>query len=130
MKEESLIFLILRILVGIVFIIHGLNKTKTLDSWHQFLSGKNATFGYSFSSLCAYIEIIIGFLVLFGLFTRFSALVGLIFMCIAIYIAHFDDPVKTYVYQISLILIFLSIVIYGGGDYSLDYFFKDIRKKI
>ena len=123
MKEESLFFLIIRILIGTVFIVHGFNKTKSLENWNQFLIRKNVTLGYSFSSFIAYSEIIIGVFILLGIFTRITAFIGLIFMCAAIFIAHINDPINTYLYQISLVLIFICLIIYGAGDYSIDYFF-------
>lgn len=125
MKEESLFFLILRLLIGIVFIVHGLNKIKSPDNWNDFLMSKKSTFGYSFSLFIAYCETIIGIFLVLGLFTRITAIIGIIFMCAAIYIAHINEPINTYSYQISLVLILICISIYGGGDYSIDYLLKN-----
>ena len=41
-------------------------------------------------------------------------------MIIAIYLAHIQDPVYKYIYQISIILLGISVLITGSGNYSID----------
>ena len=119
-EEDSLFFLIIRLIIAIIFIYHGYGKIINVENWTSYLVSKNVPSFLGFVS--AWFEFIIGILLLLGIFTRLSSLGLIIFMIIAILIAHINDPVDTYFYQIGIILCGIIVLLGGGGKYSLDNF--------
>ena len=50
-------------------------------------------------------------------------------MIIAIYLAHIEEPIYKYLYQISIILLGITLLITGSGNYSVDNFITLNLKK-
>ena len=119
--EKSLVFLCMRSILGIIFIKHGIAKLGDgYQSWANFIKSKNINEIFAIASIIA--EILIGFLLILGIYTRITALIGFIFMLIAVFIAHDKDPLigeKGISYQILIIFILLSLTITGSGDYAI-----------
>ena len=117
-EEKSLIFLILRLILGLVFLYHGFNKIIKLSSWTESMEKKGIH--SIISVLAAIFEFILGLCLCFGFFTKYAAVGAALFMVAAIYLSHIKDPIKKYVYQITLLLIAVLICIDGPGIYSID----------
>ena len=116
--EQSIVYLLVRLIIGVIFVYHGSKKLLDLENWNKFIISKNLPeFLGIFSAL---FETIIGIFLVIGFLTRLSSLGLIIFMIIAIYLAHIQDPVYKYVYQISIILLGFSVLITGSGNYSFD----------
>lgn len=116
--EQSIVYLFIRLIIGIIFLYHGFNKLLDLQNWNKFIVSKNLP--EFFGIFSALFETIIGIFLIIGFLTRLSSLGLIIFMIIAIYLAHIQDPVYKYVYQISIILLGFSVLITGSGNYSFD----------
>ena len=84
---------------------------------------------YFLGIFSALFEIIIGILLIIGFLTRLSAFGLIVFMITAINLAHINDPIYKYLYQISIILLGITILITGGGNYSFDNFITFNVKK-
>jgi uncharacterized membrane protein YphA (DoxX/SURF4 family) len=126
-NEESIVYLLIRVIIGIIFVFHGYNKLLDLQNWNKFIVSKNLPeFLGIFSAL---FEIIIGILLIIGFLTRLSSLGLIIFMIIAIYLAHIEEPIYKYLYQISIILLGITLLITGSGNYSVDNFITLNLKK-
>ena len=126
-NEESIVYLLIRVIIGIIFVFHGYNKLLDLQNWNKFIVSKNLPeFLGIFSAL---FETIIGILLIIGLLTRLSSLGLIIFMIIAIYLAHIEEPTYKYLYQISIILLGITLLITGSGNYSVDNFITLNLKK-
>ena len=121
MEEKSLVYLAIRIIVGVIFIYHGFSKIGSgYDSWINYITGEGIP--KHIGTFAAIFEILIGVAILFGLYTHLAALGGLIFMIIAIYIAHRKDPIlgeKGIGYQILIFILCIGLAITGGGKFSL-----------
>ena len=126
-NEESIVYLLIRFIIGIIFVFHGYNKLLDLQNWNKFIVSKNLPeFLGIFSAL---FETIIGILLIIGFLTRLSSLGLIIFMIIAIYLAHIEEPIYKYLYQISIILLGITLLITGSGNYSVDNFITLNLKK-
>ena len=127
--ETSMFFLILRIILGIIFIYHGISKLrskKSLEEWNTYISSKG--FNSFIGTFATYFELFLGIFIIFGLFTRIvSALIAIYMLC-AIYIAHYGSPFNTYFYQICLLFLAIMISINDNNKYSIDHIVKSPKK--
>jgi putative oxidoreductase len=123
-KYQDHILLILRIVVGLAFILHGLPKIQAPFSW----MGPNSFAPGIFLGLAALSEFGGGIALILGLMTKLASL-GLAFtMLVAVYF-HAIIKGDSFVgkpgegsYELALVYLLISIlfIIYGAGKYSLD----------
>ena len=124
-------FLVLRIGIGLIFMMHGYGKLiGGPSSWH-WLGSQMSLFGISFlptlwGLLAACAEFIGGFCLVVGLGTRIASFFMVCVMIVALSM-HFSkgDAFATYSHALSLAIVFLSLLIAGPGNYSLDHYLFD-----
>ena len=121
-KCQDSIYFIFRILIGSLFLQHGLQKLFGL------LGGTSVPL-VSLMGLAGIIEFLGGILIILGLFTKITATIAALEMLIAYFRAHFPNNIIPILNRGELTLLFFSafliLVIYGAGKYSLDKtFFK------
>ncbi len=121
---------ILRILLGIIFLMTGLMKLFMADyaeAWSiQLIEAEIPlyTFNYWFVPV---LETILGLFLLLGYRSRISALIVIQIMLVAIYVhltvtdpgAFPSQPQEPYI-PIAVILMALIVIIKGAGSWSLD----------
>lgn len=119
--RAPLVLAILRIMAGLLFLAHGTQK------FLGFPSGARAASGWAFADPAAYagiIELVCGFLIAFGLFTRPAAFLASGTMAAAYFIAHASSnfwPVNNMGDAAILYsFLFLYFVFTGSGPISLD----------
>jgi len=119
--------LVVRVLIGITFIIHGYPKlTGGLEAWN-FLGSTMENLGIDFipafwGFLCAIAEFFGGVLLALGLFTRISAVFLFLTMMVAtIFHIAKGDSFDVSSHAIELGVVFLGFMLMGAGKYSLDY---------
>ncbi|NHM07590.1 DoxX family protein [Flavobacterium sp. CYK-4] len=119
--------LIIRILIGITFIIHGFPKlTGGIETW-TFLGGTMKIVAIDFMPafwgfLCAIAEFLGGIFLALGLFTRISAAALLLTMLMAtLFHLTNGDSFDTASHAIEDGILFLGFIYMGAGKYSLDY---------
>ena len=116
----------IRIGIGIIFVFHGWAKiTGGTEKW-LWLGSQMKHFGITFWPLfwgimatCA--EFFGGIFLTAGFATRIAALFMSCVMIVALsyhFSAH--DPFATYSHPLSLLIVFIGLIIAGGGAYSLD----------
>ena len=120
--EPSFVFMIVRSLLGLVFIYHGYSKLCDMKSWTKLLESKGISSHVGIFFIC--IELILGFLFCLGLFTRQVAVGLSIYLIASIIILHFGKPVKMNLYEIFLLLTIFLFIFHGAGEYSLDHHLK------
>lgn len=99
---------------------HGLPKIKRIMSGEMGF-GDPIGLGPELSLvLVAFAEGICGFLVVIGLGTRWASIPLIIAMTVAGFIHHAADPFGTKEKAFLFLLIFVVLLITGGGKYSLD----------
>lgn len=124
--------LILRLALGICFIIHGLGKLGIVGPGNMAgFTGWLTSLGVPFPAMQARIamatELAGGTLLALGLGTRLAALFCLVTMVVAATIGHKgggylitnNPPGNEYALNLAVLMLFLILV--GPGDYSLDH---------
>jgi putative oxidoreductase len=119
-SDSTLFFLILRMLIGVIFIYHGFPKILDMNKWINFMSTKGIPSVVAI--FAGWIELIIGICLIFGILTRISAFFAAVFMIIAIILVHIGDPILTYIYQIALLNVSLILIFAEPGILSIDNF--------
>jgi uncharacterized membrane protein YphA (DoxX/SURF4 family) len=121
---------VLRILVGLVFIMAGILKVLVPSLGHAF-SGQLEAAGIPLHGLVLYtfpiVEMVLGILLLVGLHARISAALAAVSMVVATYVhIVIDDPSLFPLQPVEPIgpLVLLAILIYtmiqGAGAWSMD----------
>ena len=116
-KWADQLYAVFRILVGVLFVQHGLQKIFGLF-------GGQAQSLVSLMGLAGIIELVGGLLLALGLLTRWAALVSGIQMIVAYIMVHAPQGWVPLVNKGELALLylaaFLAILAYGAGTWSLD----------
>lgn len=120
-EEKSLVYFTMRLILGSIFIYHGISKVGSgYTDWMSYMNSLNIN--TIFAVFAIIFEIFIGFFIILGLYTRLVSLGGIIFMFIALYLAHSKHPIlgeNGISYQILIILICVGLTLTGGGKYSI-----------
>lgn len=131
-NSQSLLLLALRLAMAHVFVWSGWGKLNHLSRVVEFFTqlGLPAPgFQAPFVAAC---ELGFGLLILFGLFTRLAAIPMIVIMLVALGTAKMSDihsidslmSIPEFLY----IFILATLISFGGGKFSLDFFFdKKLR---
>jgi putative oxidoreductase len=114
-KTKDTMYVIFRILFGLLYAMHGLSKIGGL--------GKPAMTGFMFFiGVC---ELLIGLGVLLGLFTRLAAIGGFVIMAGALITAHFPKGINPMANGGELALLFLIgfllVFAFGARKFHLSH---------
>jgi putative oxidoreductase len=126
-KYQPQVLSLLRIIVGLVFLQHGMQKWFGVPVANPNFA--NITL-MSMVGIAGLIEIVAGSLITVGLFTRAAALIASGEMAVAYFTSHFPRGMTPMANNGSLAVlycwVFLYLVFAGAGIWSLDYM---LRKK-
>ena len=119
---RTIVYVIARVLVGLLFLQHGLQKTFGVF-------GSQASSLFSLMGLAGVIELDVGITVTLGLLTRWFAALGALQMLVAYFMAHAFNafpPVVKGGGELALLYfaVFLLILAKGGSKFSLDCYLK------
>lgn len=128
--DNSLAPLMLRIPIGIIFMVHGAQK---LFGWFggyglEGVAGWMESIGLAPGMLMALLagsaEFFGGLFILLGILVRPSALSLALTMLVAIFVVHFDNGLLSsnngYEFALALLAASVSLLFSGGGRFSLD----------
>ncbi len=125
-KYRDIGLLILRIGIGVMFIMHGLPKLMAGPEKWAMLGGVMKFLGIGFAPTAwgfmgAFSECIGGLLLVLGFFTRPACFLLLATMVVAM-LMHIGkgDPFVKYSHALEAGILFLSLILIGPGKYSLD----------
>jgi putative oxidoreductase len=112
------VYCLMRLVVGLLFACHGGQKILGYPPVAKAMQLDTlGTFG-------GYIELICGFLIALGLFTRFAAFLACGQMAVAYFMVHakggFFPIINRGEAAVLYCFVFLFVVFYGGGRFSLD----------
>jgi putative oxidoreductase len=130
---ESLANLIGRILLVLIFLSSGIGKIGNFEGTAQYM----AKFGMPFTSFFLFgaivLELVGSITIILGYFTRFGALLLIIFLIPTTLIFHtnFVDPMQKihFMKNVSMLGGCFFLLGTGPGRFSLDFLFGDKKKK-
>lgn len=126
--------LIGRILLVLIFLNSGIGKIEHFEGTAQYMAqyGMPSTSFFLFGAII--FELVGSITVILGYLTRFGALLVLIFLIPTTIIFHtnFDDPIQIIMLMknVSMFGGCLVLLAMGPGRFSLDYLFKDRKKRV
>lgn len=114
--------LLLRLALGLIFIVHGLPKIKNLRMTAHHFESMGFRPGNLWGTIVAFVEFFGGLAVFFGLLTGVAALGIAINMIVALFwkINKGQGLVGGFEFDLILLVVALTIVMLGGGAYSLE----------
>lgn len=119
---EPQIFAVMRIVVGLLFLCHGLQKA--LGAFGG-VNGAPAPF-FSLIGIAGWLELILGLMIAMGIFTSAAAFLASGQMAVAYFIGHFPQgfwPILNQgVEAVLYCFIFLYIAAHGPGIWTVDMF--------
>ena len=132
-KYRDIGLLILRVGIGVMFIMHGLPKlTGGPEKW-EMLGGTMKSLGVGFAPMvwgfmAALSEFAGGLLLALGFFTRPACFFLLATMIVAMSM-HISkgDPFVAYSHAMEAGILFLSLILIGPGKYSLDDQIRSVK---
>mgnify|MGYP001613687113 CR=1 FL=1 len=109
-KYKGYLYFVFRILVGLLFFTHGIQKFGLL--------GGSSVDLISLMGLAGTIEILVGALIVIGFLTRIAALIGAIEMLVAYFMAHLPSGLNPLTNQGEPALLFFVafLVLMGYGS--------------
>lgn len=109
---------IIRFAVGIVFLLHGLDKASDITSVVSFFS--NIGLAPFMAYIVTGLEIIAGAAMIIGLYEQIAAFIIVIIMLFAIYLVKYPQGfLGGYEFDLLLLLVALGIGLTGPGKYAL-----------
>lgn len=114
--------LIYRVAAGSFMLTHGYPKFaklisgKAIEFADPFGLGAHASF-----VLAVFAEFFCSILIILGLGTRIASLFIIATMSVAVLHAHAADPFAKKELPLLFLLIFLSVLVFGAGKYSIDH---------
>ena len=111
----------IRVLAGIIFIVHGIPKLVNIPgTQHFFLHAMG--FPPEMAVLIALLEVIGGFALLFGILTRVSAILFIIEMIGATLTAKLQKGfISGYEFDLLLVAVSISLLLTGPGQPSIEW---------
>uniref|UniRef100_UPI00404885BE DoxX family protein n=1 Tax=Algoriphagus sp. TaxID=1872435 RepID=UPI00404885BE len=121
MKLQDLGLLLVRLLAGGMMLTHGIPKISRFFGEGPVKFADPFGLGPEISlGLAIFAEVGCSFLVMIGFKTRWATIPLMITMLVAIFYAHTADPFSKKELPLLFFTLFLSILISGGGKYSVD----------
>jgi uncharacterized membrane protein YphA (DoxX/SURF4 family) len=127
-KQYAWSLLILRLCLGFNFAMHGFSKfsggIENTSQWFESI-GIPGILAYG----VALLEVLGGFALMAGLFTRFLSVLYIIVMIVAIYKVQLSRGfLGGYELEMTFLAVSLALMVSGGGLYSVDHALFPSRK--
>ena len=118
----NLCLLLVRVTAGLFMLVaHGLPKLNRLTSGEPIKFADPFGFGADVSlGMAVFAEVLCSFLVIIGLATRLASVPIIVTMVVAATVAHGGDPFSVKEKPLVFILVFLMLLVFGSGRYSID----------
>jgi putative oxidoreductase len=119
--QSSFALLLLRVASGGMMLTHGIPKVMRLFGGEEIKFADPFGLGPEISLiLAAFAEGICSILVILGVKTRYAVIPLIITMLVAAFVAHAADPFGRKELPLLYCAVFISLLLTGGGPYSLD----------
>jgi len=127
-KMRALGALIGRVLLVLIFVISGIGKIGNLEGTAQYMAQHGMPFVPFFLVGAIFLELVGSITVILGYFTRFGALLLIVFLIPTTLIFHtnFADQVQMIMFlkNVSMLGGCLILLAQGAGGFSLDYLLR------
>ncbi len=122
LKNNDLALLLLRLGVGVIFIVAGWGKLNGIEGTQNFFGNINIPMPGIMAWVVAIVEFLGGVMILVGFKIRIPALLLAITMLVAILTTKLgaDNPFRAMRLDLMLLLTSLALSMIGAGKYSLD----------
>ncbi|MDX1350661.1 MAG: DoxX family protein [Putridiphycobacter sp.] len=128
-NNVDLVLLILRLVVGIFMLTHGIGKFDALFGGEPIQFPDPLGIGATVSlAMAVFSEVLCSILLIIGLGTRLAAIPLLITMLVAALIVHSTDGFGRQELPLIYTTLYIAIAILGAGKFSLDYLITKGRK--
>ena len=125
----NLWLLILRVSIAGFMLTHGYPKLTRLFEAGEIKFSDPIGLGPEISLvLTVFSEFICSILIGLGLFTRIATIPLIITMLVAAFIMHGADPFARKELALMYMLIYITLLVFGGGKYSVDKLFYKAEK--
>ena len=125
----NIALLILRLAVAGFMLTHGYPKLTKLLAGGEIKFSDPIGVGPTISLVLVVLaEFLCSILVGLGIFTRLSTIPLIVAMSVAAFIAHGPDPFGRKELALMYLLIYVFLLITGGGKYSVDHFISKKSK--
>ena len=119
----SLITLWTRIIIGMLFLNHGIEKWMNFNIMVETFPDP-LWLGSTISLiLVIFAEVFCAFAFIFGIFFRIALIPMIINMSVAFFVVHSDMPLSIKELSLLYLIIFVACFIAGPGRYSVDHIF-------
>jgi putative oxidoreductase len=117
--------LILRVVVGASMLTHGIPKLQMLFAGGEIQFPDPLGIGAILTLvLVVFAEGLCSVLLILGMLTRLASIPLVINMAVAFFVIHGADPLEKKELALFYLLIYLTLLVFGGGKYSLDKVFR------
>jgi len=122
---DDLWLLLLRLGVGLSMLTHGIPKLQMLLAGGEIAFPDPLGIGAIWTLiLVVFAEVVCSVFLVLGLFTRLASIPLVINMAVAFFVIHGTDPFGKKELALFYLFIYLNLLVFGGGDYSLDRAFR------
>ncbi len=119
-KYHDVALLLLRIGVGLIFIVAGWGKLTGIEGVQGFFGNLGIPLPGIMAWIVAIVEFFGGLMVLFGAYIRIPAILLAIIMVVALLTTKLGGEFSAARVDLLLLLMSGSLVILGSGKYSID----------
>lgn len=125
---EPIALLVLRIVVGVIMVVHGWQKVSDIQTWQ----GHVASMGLPFPMVSAYLgaagEFLGGLGLIFGFLTPIAAFGVFCTMAVAVFWVHWPNGLLAknngFEYPLTLMTVALYLMMRGSGPLGIDPFIE------
>lgn len=119
-KRSDLALLLLRVGVGIIFIIAGWNKLTGIDGTINFFGNIGIPLPAVMAWVVALVEFLGGIMILLGAYAKIPYLLMAIIMVVALLTTKFGGEFSAMRLDLMLLLSSVALFLMGSGSYSVD----------
>lgn len=112
--------LLLRVGVGVIFILAGWGKLTGIEGTQQFFGNIGIPLPVVMAWVVAFVEFVGGIMVLFGAYAKIPYLLLAITMAVALFTTKLGGEFSAARLDIMLLLTSLALFFIGSGAYSVD----------
>ena len=119
-QNKDIALLLLRIGVGVIFILAGWGKLTGIEGTQGFFGSIGIPLPGLMAWVVALVEFVGGIMVLFGAYIRIPSILLAVIMVVAIITTKFGQEFTAYRLDLMLLLVSASLAMLGSGKFSVD----------